>query len=55
MKLLYVVLYIEDFIYDILEFFIEMGNDGTTIIESSGMGEYISNVPMFYFMFVWKF
>jgi nitrogen PTS system EIIA component len=47
MKLLYVVLYIEDFIYDILEFFIEMGIEGTTIIESSGMGEYISNVPMF--------
>ena len=47
MKLLYVVLYIEDFLYDILEFFIEMGIDGTTIIESSGMGEYISNVPMF--------
>lgn len=47
MKMLYVVLYIEDFLYDILEFFIEMGIDGTTIIESSGMGEYISNVPMF--------
>ena len=47
MKLLYVVLYIEDFLYDILEFFIEMGIEGTTIIESSGMGEYISNVPMF--------
>lgn len=47
MKLLYIVLYIEDFLYDILEFFIEMGIDGTTIIESSGMGEYISNVPMF--------
>lgn len=47
MKLLYVVLYIEDFLYDILEFFIEMGIDGTNIIESSGMGEYISNVPMF--------
>lgn len=47
MKLLYVILYIEDFLYDILEFFIQMGIDGTTIIESSGMGEYISNVPMF--------
>lgn len=47
MKLLHVVLYIEDFLYDILEFFIEMGIEGTTIIESSGMGEYISNVPMF--------
>jgi len=47
MKLLYVVLYIEDFLYNILEFFIEMGIEGTTIIESSGMGEYISNVPMF--------
>lgn len=47
MKLLYVILYIEDFLYDILEFFIEMGIDGATIIDSSGMGEYISNVPMF--------
>ena len=47
MKLLYVILYVEDFLYDILEFFIEMGIEGTTIIESSGMGEYISNVPMF--------
>lgn len=38
MKLLYVILYIEDFLYEILEFFIEMGIEGATIIESSGMG-----------------
>ncbi len=47
MKLMYVILYLEDFLYHILEYFIQEGIDGATIIESSGMGEYISNIPLF--------
>jgi nitrogen PTS system EIIA component len=47
MKLLLVNLYVQDFFYNILEFFIEEGIDGATIIESFGMGEYISNIPLF--------
>lgn len=47
MKLMYVVLYLEEFLYHILEYFIQEGIDGATIIESSGMGEYISNIPLF--------
>lgn len=47
MKLLYVVLYLDEFLYHILEYFIQEGIDGATIIESSGMGQYISNIPMF--------
>jgi len=47
MKALFVVLYIEDFFYNILEFFIEEGIEGATVFESSGMGEYISNIPLF--------
>lgn len=47
MKLLHVVLYVDEFFYDILEFFIEQGIEGATILESSGMGQYISNIPLF--------
>jgi PTS system nitrogen regulatory IIA component len=47
MKLLHVVLYVEEFFYDILEFFIEQGIEGATILDSSGMGQYISNIPLF--------
>jgi PTS system nitrogen regulatory IIA component len=47
MKLLTVVLYLDEFLNDILEFFIEAGIDGATVIESFGMGEYISNIPLF--------
>ncbi len=47
MKLMYVVLYMEDFLYHILEYFIQEGIDGATITESSGMGAYISNIPLF--------
>lgn len=47
MKLMYVILYLEDFLYHILEYFIQEGIDGATIIESSGMGSYISNIPLF--------
>lgn len=47
MKLLFVILYFDEFLYHILEFFIEEGIDGATIIDSFGMGEYISNIPLF--------
>ena len=30
-----------------MEYFIQEGIDGATIVESSGMGEYISNIPLF--------
>lgn len=47
MKLLFIILYLDEFLYDILEYFIQEGIEGATILESSGMGEYISNVPLF--------
>ncbi len=46
-KLMTLVLYEEKYLYDILNFFIEEGIDGATILESSGMGHYISNIPLF--------
>lgn len=47
MKLLVVVLYDDDFLYRILEVFIEEGIEGATILDGAGMGQYISNVPLF--------
>ncbi len=47
MKLLKVVLYYEEFLYDILELFIESGIDGASITNGEGMGSYISNIPLF--------
>lgn len=47
MRVLYVILYLDELLYDILEFFIEQGVEGATIVESSGMGRYISNIPLF--------
>ncbi len=47
MKLLILILYMEDFIYHILEYFLEEGIEGATILDSSGMGQYISNIPLF--------
>ncbi|NQT58591.1 MAG: PTS sugar transporter subunit IIA [Bacteroidetes bacterium] len=47
MKLMFIILYLEDMLYHILEYFIQEGIDGATIVESSGMGEYISNIPLF--------
>ncbi len=46
-KLLIVILYEEDFFYDILDYFLEAGLDGATIIDSVGMGQYISKMPLF--------
>ncbi|HMB00216.1 MAG TPA: PTS sugar transporter subunit IIA [Spirochaetota bacterium] len=47
MQLLFVVLYFEDMLYDIVEYFLEQGIEGATVIDSRGMGEYISNIPVF--------
>ncbi len=47
MKLMFVILYFDEFLYHILEYFIQEGIDGATILESSGMGEYISSIPLF--------
>ena len=47
MKLVIINLYIEEYLYRVLELFIEEGIEGATIIESAGMGHYISNAPLF--------
>ncbi len=47
MQLLLLNLYDEDLLYAVLEIFIEEGIDGATIMDSAGMGQYISNVPLF--------
>ncbi|OQY30901.1 MAG: hypothetical protein B6241_15150 [Spirochaetaceae bacterium 4572_59] len=47
MQLLSLVLFDLNLIYDILEMFLEKGFEGANITESYGMGEYISNVPLF--------
>lgn len=47
MKLMLINLYVEEFLYRILELFIEEGIEGATILEGAGMGQYISNVPLF--------
>ncbi|MCF7944440.1 MAG: PTS sugar transporter subunit IIA [Spirochaetia bacterium] len=47
MKVMFIILYYDEFLYNILEYFIQEGIDGATILESSGMGEYISNIPLF--------
>ncbi len=47
MKLMFVILYFDEYLYHILEYFIQEGIDGATIMESSGMGTYISSIPLF--------
>lgn len=47
MKLILIILYFEEFLHDILEYLLGQGIDGATILESSGMGRYISDVPLF--------
>ncbi len=47
MKVIFVILYLEELLYEVLEYFIEEGIDGATILEGAGMGQYISNVPLF--------
>ncbi len=47
MKLLVLILYMEEFIYHILEYFLEEGIEGATILDSSGISKYVSNIPLF--------
>ena len=47
MKLLILILYMDELIYHILEYFLEAGIEGATILDSSGMGQYVSNIPLF--------
>lgn len=47
MKLMMITLYLDEFLYHILEYFIQENIDGASIIESAGMGQYISNIPLF--------
>ncbi len=46
-KLLCVVLFAEELLHEILESFVEHGVEGATILDSQGMGHYISNIPIF--------
>lgn len=46
-KLMMINLYIDEYLYGVLEILIEEGIEGATVIESGGMGQYISNVPLF--------
>jgi len=46
-KLLVVILYEDDLFYNLLEYFLEEGIDGATVIDSVGMGQFISNIPLF--------
>lgn len=46
-KLVIINLYIDEYLYGVLELLIEEGVEGATVIESGGMGQYISNVPIF--------
>ncbi len=46
-KLLMIILYEQDFFHDLLDFFLETGLDGATIIDSLGMGQFISKMPLF--------
>ena len=46
-KLLLINLYIEEYLHDILQLLLEHGIEGATVLDSSGMGRYISNVPIF--------
>ncbi|MBN1782798.1 PTS sugar transporter subunit IIA [bacterium] len=47
MKLLTIILYMQEYLHDILQFLIEEGVEGATILDSTGMAEYISNIPIF--------
>ncbi len=47
MSLLMLILYDEHYVEDVLEVFLEYGIEGATILNSTGMGQYISNAPLF--------
>jgi mannitol/fructose-specific phosphotransferase system IIA component (Ntr-type) len=47
LKLMVLVLFLEEYVYEILELYLQKGIEGATVLDSFGMGEYISNVPLF--------
>ncbi len=47
LKFFVLILFLEEYVYDILELYLQKGIEGAIIIDSFGMGEYISNVPLF--------
>ena len=47
MKLMLVNLYVEEYLYDVLGALVELGIEGATILDSTGMGRYVSSVPLF--------
>ncbi len=47
LKLLVLILFLEEYVYDVLELYLQKGIEGATVLDSFGMGEYISNVPLF--------
>jgi mannitol/fructose-specific phosphotransferase system IIA component (Ntr-type) len=47
MKLLVLVLYYEEDMHEILEFLLDRGVKGATILSSQGMGAFVSNIPLF--------
>ncbi len=46
-KLLFVILYYEDDLQAVLEYLIDQGIEGATVIESKGMGALVSRMPLF--------
>lgn len=46
-KLLLLVLYYEDDLQEVLEFLIDQGIEGATVVESKGMGAFVSTMPLF--------
>ncbi|MBN2433952.1 MAG: PTS sugar transporter subunit IIA [Spirochaetes bacterium] len=47
MKMIIIILYYEEFMHPVLEHLVENGVKGASIIESAGMGSYISAIPLF--------
>ncbi len=47
LKLLVLILYANDYLDDILQYFIEIGITGSTVIDSVGMGGILTKVPLF--------
>ncbi len=46
-KLLFIILYYEDDLRAVLEYLIDQGIEGATILNSKGMGSYVSAMPLF--------
>jgi PTS system nitrogen regulatory IIA component len=47
LKFFALILFLEEYVYEILELYLQKGIEGATVLDSFGMGEYISNVPLF--------